>query len=377
LALAGQLDAGRLFHHGHALVGRDAELAMLLDAVRNPERRVVVLPAHGGAGKTRLLLELTDHLTTEGRTVLWATEAPLDARSLAEIPVGPAVIVVDDVHRRTDLRALLHNIARRRDVTVVAATRPHGLRQVQVAAVQAGHDDTSLLTLPQLGPLEREAARTLAADAVGRRNDDSVTLADSTAAFPLLTVVGGHLLARERLRPAQLAGHGAYREQILARWADESVGALREDLDPTLLRRCLATVTALGPYREDDQALAEAFAGFLAVSREELIRVVGEVEAAGLLARRGGLLRVAPDVLADELLRRQAVSAAGRPTRFVEEVVAAFPGQVTKSCATSRKWIIACEAKDRTSTSSASSGRTSAVTCSREALCTVTGGWSR
>jgi hypothetical protein len=86
LALAGQLDAGRLFHHGHGLVGRDAELAMLLDAVRNPERRVVVLPAHGGAGKTRILLELTDHLTTEGRTVLWVTEAPPDARAPGRDP---------------------------------------------------------------------------------------------------------------------------------------------------------------------------------------------------------------------------------------------------------------------------------------------------
>jgi hypothetical protein len=325
--LAGQFDAGRLFHHRHALVGRDAELAMLLDAVRNPERRVIVLPAYGGAGKTRLLLELTDRLTAQSMTVLWATESPMDANALAEIPVGRAVVVVDDVHRRSDLPALLQQIAARRDVTLVAATRPHGLRQVQVAAVQAGHDDTSLLTLPQLGPLDREAARALAAAAVGHRSDDSLTLADSTAAYPLLTVVGGHLLARDQLRPAQLAGHGAYREQILARWADESMGALREDLDPTLVRRSLATITALAPYRED--VLAEALAGFLEVPDEELGRLVGELEAAGLLARRGALLRVAPDVLADELLRRQAVTVTSRPTGFVEQVVTAFPAQLT------------------------------------------------
>ncbi len=328
-ALAGQLDASRLFHHGHPLVGRDAELATLVDAVHDPARRVIVLSARGGAGKTRLLLELDDRLSAEGMTVLWVSEAPPDTAALAEIPAGPAAVIVDDAHRRMDLLALLQYLARREDVTLVAATRPHALRQVQEAARQAGHDDTSLLTVPELGPLDRDAARALAAAAVSHSSDDSVTLADSTTAFPLLTVVGGHLLARERLRPAQLAGHDAYREQILARWAAESVGTLREDLDRTVVRRTLATLAALAPYREADNALAGAVAAFLEVRRDELIRMVGELETAGLLARRGGLLRVAPDVLADELLRREAVSSTGQPTGFVDAVVTAVPGQVT------------------------------------------------
>jgi hypothetical protein len=329
VALAGLLDSDRLFHHGHVLVGRDGELNGLVAAVRDPDRRVVALAARGGAGKTRLLLALDDCLTAEGLTVRWvAQEARLDAVALTEIPDGPAVVIVDDAHRRNDLGGLLRRLAARPDVTLVVAARPHGLRRIEIAVTQAGHDDASWLTKQGLERLDREAARALATEAVGRQSDDVLALADATVGFPLLTVVGGHLLARDRLRPGQLAAHEAYRNQILDRWTEESVGALHGEFEPAVVRRALATLAALAPYREDGDLAAEV-AGFLQISPEEFTRLTGELEAVGLLDRRGSLLRVVPDVFADELLRREAVTATDRPSGFVDALFDAFPSQAT------------------------------------------------
>jgi hypothetical protein len=66
---------GRLLRHDLELVGRQEELDGLIDAVRSPHVKVVVLPGRGGIGKTRLLREAARRLTEGGMPVLFAATA--------------------------------------------------------------------------------------------------------------------------------------------------------------------------------------------------------------------------------------------------------------------------------------------------------------
>ncbi|MER7772607.1 AAA family ATPase [Kitasatospora sp. NPDC096140] len=71
---------------GFALVGRDRELGLLLDALRHPPA-VAVLEGEGGIGKSRLVREATAALAAEGRPVLAGSCHPLRE----PFPYGPVV----------------------------------------------------------------------------------------------------------------------------------------------------------------------------------------------------------------------------------------------------------------------------------------------
>lgn len=327
--LAAFLDEGHLFGHTHDLVGRDTEVEWLIGQINEPAVRFVILPGRGGSGKSRLLLELDDRLTDAGIPVWWLSPATTFTPTvLAELQVGRAALVLDDAHRRSDMEELARLLGRRPDVTVVASARPEGVHALSAATRRAGHDDESVRIAGALGALSREAARALGEAAAGRLDDNVRELADDAAEFPLLITVGGHLIRREDTASWALKADDRFRKPILARWQDEAVAQVGGNASPELTLRTLACLAALTPYDDSDKATRTALAAFLGIHGDELVLLLGKIEAAGLLERRGPWLRVVPDVLAGEFLRRWAVSDVDQPTGFIDRLVAALPGQV-------------------------------------------------
>lgn len=97
-----------------------------------------------------------------------------------------------------------------------------------------------------------------------------------------------------------------------------------EGEDGRFRRKLLDLLATIGPVTANDPSLTDRMAGFLAIPSHDLNRMMADLEAAGFVQRRGRLLRVAPDVLADHLLYRAAVSKTGTATGYVDEVLQSF-----------------------------------------------------
>ena len=88
--------------------------------------------------------------------------------------------------------------------------------------------------------------------------------------------------------------------------------------------RILEVISAIGPVVTENDELVKQLAGIVGLHDHEVRRLLATLERANFLLRRGRLVRVSPDILADHLLFMAAVDDLGRPTGFVDRMVALF-----------------------------------------------------
>jgi hypothetical protein len=315
----------RLIRHDLDLVGRETELALLHQATDDAGVRAVVQPGRGGIGKTRLLRALAEELEAGGRRVLFArATVELTADAVDDLPMDDVVVVVDDAHRPdVSLGALMAAALRRPDLTVVLAARPAGVDVITSTAVDAGLDLAQLAILDTLGPLAEDDVVALARAAAGRESERSHRLALATTDSPLVTVIGGRLLARGELTPA---ADEQLRQAVLARFSAEQLGGVTSRVPADSAQRLATLVAAVQPMNAEDAELMGVVAGELDVPVSRLRMWVGELEAAGVVLARGRLRRLTPDVLADQLLLEACVDPKGRPTGYAEELWGRYAG---------------------------------------------------
>jgi hypothetical protein len=316
-------EPGRLIRHDLPLVGRGDELEALRAAVDGSGFRVVVQPGRGGIGKTRLLRALATELDAGGARVLFARPGvELSAETVDGLPLEPVVVIVDDAHRPdVGLWALLAEASRRLDLTVVLGVRPAGRDAVLTTATDAGLEPGQVAVLPPLGPLGHREVEALAKSAAGQAGEQTQRLADATGESPLITVIGGSLLARGQLGPAT---DEELRRSVLARFSAEQLGRVTPRVPEAQVRTLATLVAALQPVNAEDDDLLAIVGKELDVPISQVRRWLGELEAAELLLARGRLRRLTPDVLADELLLEACVDAAGRPTGYADELWARY-----------------------------------------------------
>src|SRR6185437_2765633 len=100
---------------------------------------------------------------------------------------------------------------------------------------RAGFDEREISRLGAVGDLTREETKQLARQALG---DDYAHLADrlmlATRDSPLVTVVGGKLLAESAVDPALLERVDEFRNVVLTKFQDVIVGHVEDRLEPAL-----------------------------------------------------------------------------------------------------------------------------------------------
>lgn len=324
----------RLFSHRWDLVGRHDTLDAL-EGFTHTHERVAILCGRGGIGKSKVLESFA---SGEGRSnaepVIWFVqeEMPLTAEAFGELPLRPTLLIVDDAHRRDDLKLLLAHAKSRSDVKLLFSARPQGLDVLQSLLSRSGFDRTEVRVLPELKQLDRVSLTALAEQALGPGHAHLADqLAAATRDCPLVTVVGGRLLAQKALNPALLERDEEFRFAVLNRFRDEMLGRIGQENSP-LYRALLELISATAPFYSDDKEYLDLAAAYLKenldVSKEtppeRLVNAIGELEKVGLLLRRGRSLRIAPDVLGDHILASLCIAPNGIPTGAAEKLFDRF-----------------------------------------------------
>ncbi len=312
----------RLLRHDLPLVGRRDELGAITRAADDELVKVVLVPGRGGIGKTRLLREAAADLDEMGKRVLLAADgAALTPEVVDDLPLDDVVVVVDDAHRADVALGSLLIAARHRSdpLTVLLGVRPGGEEQVIAATAAAQMEPRQVVAVPRLKPLSRKDVLTLAALALDEQSERGERLALATSELPLLTVLGGRMMARGDFAGDAASGGAELRRNVLRRFVDEQRGKISSRVPENKAQRLLVLLAALNPIDTSDAVLVDLVAQELGVTSSQIRRWLGDIQDAGLLLARGALRRLTPDVLADEVLYEACLDPQGRPTgRAVE-----------------------------------------------------------
>ena len=321
--------ASALFNHAWELVGRSEHLRQAHEFIESQQKKVAILTGRGGIGKSKILHALADTFDSEhkGITPWFAAEGvPLTPDCADDLPFKPCVMIVDDAHRRDDLPALLALSQQRPHVTkLFMSCRSQGIDYLKSQLTRGGFDVQEIVVLPDVKELSREEIIELGRQALG---PEFAGLAEQLAAAtwdcPLVTVVGGQLLAKRAITPDLLERDEEFRDTVLARFRDILVGEVGDHIDTTLCKSLLDLISAVQPVRLDNDILLDCEAEFLDIVRPRLISSLGILEEAGVLLRRGNTLRIVPDVLADHILHRANVTPQGDMTGYGDRVFDKF-----------------------------------------------------
>jgi hypothetical protein len=318
---------GRIFHHRWKLVGRDEELKQLDNFLRS-QSQLAVLEGRGGIGKSRLLKEFADRLEREAPS--WSVRfvdgsVSITLERVQSLELVPSLVVVDDAHRLEDWMPLLSLAARRAEpVKLLFVSRPHRVGELLAEATRAGLDPRDVVHL-RLAELSFEEGEKLAQQALGaKQRRFSAELARMSRDSPLVTALGGRVIARNPGMFEQLTNDEEFRAYVLAAFRDEMLGRIPDDLSRERTREVLELVSALGPLPNESDQVLDAAADFLGIKRLVLEDTLEALLTVGLLIRRGSRVRVTPDTLADLILGERCYRSDGRTSRWADEVFERF-----------------------------------------------------
>jgi hypothetical protein len=235
------------------------------------------------------------------------------------------LLVIDDAHRYPDLAQLIGLVASwwvPQKLKLVIATRPSGRDYVNERLAQFV-DETRVLRCPMLKELTLEETIELAEEMLGQRFAHLARpLAEVSQDTPLVTVVGGRLIARGEILPDLLGNHEAFQHAVFDKFASECAGQLptggksKEEL--------LHLLAAVQPVDERAAAFDAAAPAFLGLRPDQIGRNVLALEETGIVIRTRGAARIVPDVLADYLLERASVGPNHYVTGYADAVFEAF-----------------------------------------------------
>ena len=320
------LQGQALLTHEGPFIGREQELEQIQSFMDGSEP-LLILEAPGGSGKSRLLLEAAKAASQRAGTPRIYFADPSVSWSPSDInllPVtSPAIVVFDDGHRRPDLDRIVAACQQHNEtIRYLVSCRPSALPIVKplVSSLLAAAGPVEL-ELPSLPKQEAEVlAGHYLGDSLRHLADRLVAVADRN---PLVVCVGARCIAEQRVLPEVLERTPeAFRRVVLDRLLDDPV---LKAADAHANRCILEVVSAIGPVISENDRMVRQLADVAKIHEDEVRRLLAILERAGFLSRRGRLVRVSPDVLADHLLYIAAVDDLGKPTGFVDRIVKMFP----------------------------------------------------
>jgi hypothetical protein len=320
------LSAAALFSHTEPLVAQQEALNQLLQ-FSGSSKRVMVLHAPWGRGKSRVLLEFARQATTPARFI--RADAPLSRSHLEISSADATVLVLEDPHRRTpdELRSLLAFLHRcDPSVKLIVASRTTAVDEFEAAARAEGIAMSELETR-ELSPLSDADQRRLVVQVLGVENEFTQVLAVRTRGSSLAALLAARLIQRRQVTFADLDQSHDFAAEVLGRFKDALLTA--PGIDPSIrerLQSLLHAVALCAPIRPGDPDQRDALAAFLHRQREELSQDLATLEDLGLLLRRGGLVTIPVEAIREAEALGACLTRRGESTGLAERALRELSG---------------------------------------------------
>lgn len=324
-------DEAKLFNHLYSLVGRK-DVLEALDMFVESDKRIGILYGRGGIGKSKILFEFGkgfEKQHPEWQTRFLKEGIPLTAEAMKQLPAQKCVIIVDDAHRRNDLKVILAVGQQYPDrIKILFSTRPQGKDYLKGELTMGGYDPREILNFPEVGQLSIDEMENLAGEILGDHNSRLIEpLVEVSKDSPLVLVIGGRLVADGAVAPAMLERHDQFQRVVLDRYQDALTGHISDRIGQDLCKDLLSLISAVSPIRPQDSLFQKTVSEFLNVGTTKLIDAISILESSGILFRRGYALRITPDALSDHILHKACVTEQWEPTGYAQKVFKEF-GQV-------------------------------------------------
>jgi len=315
---------GPLFDFNQTLRGRQTRLSELDSFLNDPAKRIGFLSGRGGIGKTKLLRDWSQ--ATAGWEVLWVSQHGVwHEGSPGEIPATDTVVIADDAHHYGDIDKLISLVSSRTGesrLKLLIATRPSGEPFLDEMLARLA-DSSSVARFKRLRSLKKTATVEIAGEMLGPKYEHLASrLAEVSKDTPLITVVGGKLIARGQIIPDLLANDREFRQLVFSKFHEERTGEF-----PSSGRSnsaLLELIAAVQPIDDEGSDFVSRAAVFLAIRPDQIRRGLSDLEQREVLIRGGGKLRIVPDLFADYLLEIASIDARGRANGFADAVFTTF-----------------------------------------------------
>lgn len=322
------LVSNRFFNHSWALVGRDEEVSQVVDCVQDESVVLTCLVGAPGAGKSRVLREVTQRL---------ARSTPLHVRfvspteevkahhldSLRDSRGVATLLVVDDAHEREDLGILLRYAAVPDNRTrLLLSLRPYGKEALRLQAADVSLSGPTI-RFADIHPQTREQAQALAESVLSECEaplEAAAEIAHATYPTPLVTVLAAQLVARNDVSLELLGNAEEFRTYVLRSLQDVMTVSLVTGQDVPRLRAILRVIALIQPIIPDDPGLLNILLTLEGIEQPDASRLMRLLGEAGVLFKRGLRSRLAPDLLADEIIRSNYLNADGTANERVTQV---------------------------------------------------------
>jgi len=313
-----------LFDFDQTLRGRRTRAAELDAFLSDPMQKIAVLPGRGGIGKTKLMRAWSK--SKDGWKILWASQHGVwHEGSINEIPPTNTLLIVDDAHLYDDLGKIVSVVSSRTgagQLKLLIGTRPSGVAPIDGILTRLANS-ASVVRFKKLSIISLRATVELAREVLGPNHEGQAErLAEVSKDTPLITVVGGKLIARGEITPDLLLNHEDFRAEVFNKFLEERTGELPSSGCPNSV--LLGLVAALQPVDPDKDDFVAKAGVFLSLRPDQIHDGLDFLEGREVLVRGAGKLRIVPDLFADYLLELASIYPDGRPKGYADAVFALF-----------------------------------------------------
>lgn len=324
-----QLVAGRIFNQSWELVGRRAELRELALAFADRNVLAVGLIGRAGDGKSRVLRAALDAFglqQTDVRVVVASPTEEITAKSLEELGAGEKLLVVDDVHDRSDLVSLIRYVAdNRSQARILLVYRPYWTDVVQRELARYGLTGDLNKSIALKMPTKKDGIAL--ATQVLAKNGASTASAEIIASVaydsPLAVVVGAHIVATEGVHPELFGSNEIFSATVLKHYEKAIAQGIAQGRDQERVHAILRVLALIQPVVPDDKHVLDLLASIEGVEAADASRLVRKLIDGGVLFKRGVKYRLSPDLLADSIIESTCITINGVSNGYAEDLFAA------------------------------------------------------
>lgn len=321
------LEVSKAFSHRWKLIGRQREAEALLTFINTEHISCVLLIGSGGSGKSKLIKDvISDFETNNHNAILIRFLSPTEdvtSRSLQELGQGQKILVIDDTHDRKDLQLLFQYVANPNNKTkLILASRPYGIDYIKSHASNFGISSENITTI-RLNALDLNQTTLLAEQVLnefGGPAHFAKHIAKLTLDCPLATVMGAQVVATQPSPIEFIKNQDLFRITLLAKFQDTIAGEIGSKSDSYAIKKLLKVLSLIQPFHPEEKILPILVDYIEQIPPTETQRLTRLLNDAGVLFKRGGRYRIAPDLLGDYIIEQTCIGINGISTGYAEKL---------------------------------------------------------